>query len=208
MTRLVNLLAGLLEPEEREAVLGDLAEGGANQIAAVRDLLGLLLRRQWTWPTLLLLLSGGLLGMSSRSTADGSAVYLWLFANNWDWALMGNAGFRHDLTHYGGNLVISLATLACWSCAAGFLIGTLSRRAGTAKGVLFCLIVLATPLVQSPRSLARDFEGNAAVFAMTFYRVVFPALVLVLLVLVPALWAMRKGSPRENIISTYVLGLH
>jgi hypothetical protein len=101
MKRLVKLFAALLEREEREAVLGDLTEAGASEIAALRDVVGLLVRRQWTWHTLLLLLPmGGLLGLAGRSTADGTAVYIWLYANNWDWTLVGNAGFRHDLAHY------------------------------------------------------------------------------------------------------------
>jgi hypothetical protein len=201
MKRLVKLFAALLEQEEREAVLGDLTEAGASEIAALRDVLGLVARRQWTWHTLLLLLPiGGLLGMAGRSTADGTAVYIWLYANNWDWALVENAGFRHDLAHYGGNVLFSFATLVCWSCAAGFLVGATSRRNSAATGGFLCLIVLATRLLQSPHPLARDFESNAAVFALVFYRVVFPAIVLVLLVLVPALWAMRRSLPRENII--------
>jgi hypothetical protein len=79
-------------------------------------------------------------------------------------------------------------------------VGATSQRRSAATGVFLCLTVLATRLLQSPHPLARDFDGNAAVFALTFYRVIFPAIVLVLLVLVPAVWAMRRGLPRENIV--------
>ena len=40
-------------------------------------------------------------------------------------------------------------------------------------------------------SLGRLFDGNAVVFDIAFYRVVFPLLVEIVLVAIPALWGMR-----------------
>jgi hypothetical protein len=44
--RLVNRASRVLEPDERNAVLGDFAEFGATGGKALRDLFGLILRRQ------------------------------------------------------------------------------------------------------------------------------------------------------------------
>lgn len=43
---LMNVVSRLLEPEEREAVLGDLAEAGKNTRQALPSVLGLVVRRQ------------------------------------------------------------------------------------------------------------------------------------------------------------------
>jgi hypothetical protein len=44
--RLIDGFSHLLEPEERDVVLGDLAESGAAGAEALRDVLGLVFRRQ------------------------------------------------------------------------------------------------------------------------------------------------------------------
>jgi hypothetical protein len=43
---LVDFVAQVLEPEEREAVQGDLMEAGEGDWQALRDVLGLVVRRQ------------------------------------------------------------------------------------------------------------------------------------------------------------------
>ena len=44
--RMLEVLSGLLELEEREAVLGDLAESDKSSYTSMRDLAGLVIRRQ------------------------------------------------------------------------------------------------------------------------------------------------------------------
>ena len=59
--RWLEVLAGLLEPEEREAVLGDLAESNKSSYTSLRDLAGLVIRRQmpaWRRPGSWLVLLG------------------------------------------------------------------------------------------------------------------------------------------------------
>src|SRR5579859_4550270 len=103
---LVDAVSRTLEPDEREVVLGDFAESRVTSRRALLDVLGLVMRRQailWAgwrpWLTLLglILPLGMLLSIISRSTSDMSAVYVWLYVNNWDWALMTNPGFWHLL---------------------------------------------------------------------------------------------------------------
>jgi len=75
------------------------------------------------------------------------------------------------------------------------VLGFLSRGSSPVNGTLFGLLLLVTPWFLSSLSLdaARYFRGNGPVFAMSFYRVIFPILVQAALVLVPAVWGMRQG---------------
>ena len=82
-----DLVSRVLAPEEREVVCGDIAESRATASRALRDVIGLAIRRHtmpWkNWrPWLALLglvlpLSATLLSMSG-GTATGTAVYSWL----------------------------------------------------------------------------------------------------------------------------------
>src|SRR6185503_6548406 len=99
---LVDIVSRALEPNEQDAVRGDFAESGESSGQALRDVLGLVVRRQaalWNdWRPWLVLVGlivplGMLLSIVSRSTANMNATYVWLYANNWDWALLKNAGF-------------------------------------------------------------------------------------------------------------------
>lgn len=214
---LIGIMARTLEPGEREVVYGDLAESGESGRQAFCDVLGLVVRRQaalwvsWrSWLALVMLVVplGMLLCLVSRRTADGSAIYIWLYANNWDWAFLGNAGFRSALAHNSEAIAIQYVTLAGCSWTAGFLLGFVSRRCIPGTGILFMLLLffgeyLGTP----PRHLghalfyrARDFHPNAAVFDLTFYRLVFPLIVQAGLVLTPSIWGMRRGL-RASLLS-------
>jgi hypothetical protein len=195
---LVDTLSRLLEPGERDAVRGDLAESGETAGQALRDVFGLVARRQavlwkdWRlWLALLVVPFGLPLGLISARTADHSVIYIWLYANNWDWAFLANSGFRHDLVHFGAGILMSYVTLLCWSWTSGFLLGSLSRGAIQVNGALFCIVLLSAEPAGAPH--ARNFGLNAAVFAVTFYRMIFPLIVQAALVLLPSLWGMRQG---------------
>jgi hypothetical protein len=207
---LVDRLSRLLEPDEREAVRGDLAESGETGGQALRGLLGLVVRRQaalWKhWRPWLALIGmvvpvGMLLTITSRATANGSAIYIWLYANNWDWSFLENAGFRHDLAHFGAGVLMSYVTLMCWSWTSGFVLGSLSRSSIAVNGALFCLVLLLAELPGAPRYIghspllyrAGDVDVHSVVFALAFYRVMFPLIVQAVLVLLPSLWGMRQG---------------
>ncbi len=196
---LADILCRVLEPSEREAVRGDLAESGETGSQALRDVLGLVVRRQaapWTdwrpWLTLMALVVpfGMLLCFVSRRIADRSAIYVWLYVNNWDWVLLGNAAFRHDLARYFAIVFIGYLTLFCWSWTSGFVFGSVSRRGIPVQGVLFGLLLFFGEL---PGGAPRYFGANTAVFELTFYRVMFPPIVQAVLVFVPSLWGMRQG---------------
>lgn len=208
---LVDLLSRMLEPGERDAVRGDLAESGVSGGQALRDVLGLVVRRQvalwqgWhSWLALggLVIPLGVLLTLVSRRTADGNAIYLWLYANNWTWTYITNAGFRDELFGNGAAIVISWIALMCWSWTGGLLLGYLSRRtiwsnaAFLSFGLLLGALLHPPPFIESlflPHHDRFGADPNGAVFAVTFYRVVFPLIVQYVLVLLPSLLGMRQG---------------
>jgi hypothetical protein len=210
--RLVDLLSRMLKPDERDAVLGDQAESGVSGGQALRDLLGLIVRRQvalwqeWhSWLALagLVIPLGALLTVVSRRTADGNAIYLWLYANNWTWTYITNAGFRDDFLGHGTGIVISWIELICWSWTGGLLLGYVSRRTTRSNALLLSLGLLLGALLHPPPFIDSFFlsphsdrvgpDPNGAVYAVAFYRVVFPLMVQSVLVLLPSLLGMRQG---------------
>jgi hypothetical protein len=201
---LVNILSQALERNEQDAAYGDLAESGESGGQALREVLGLVVRRQaafWKdgrpWLALvgLVVPFGMMLSVVSGRTADGSAIYLWLYANNWDWGIVGGTGFQHDIVRFGAGVLLSYLTLVCYSWAVGFIVGSLSRRAIPVNGAVFCLMLLLNGLFGDSLLFrrARDFNPNGAVFDRAFYRVIFPWIVQTVLVLLPSLWGMREG---------------
>jgi hypothetical protein len=209
---LVDLLLRLVDSGERDAVRGDLVECGSGGAEALREVIGLVVRRQaammteWqSWLVLAGLVAplAALLTLVSRRTADGNAIYLWLYANNWTWTYVSNAGFRQELLSHGAEIAISWVALICWSWTGGLLIGYLSRRTIWVSGAFLSFGLLAgavlrpSPFIESfflSRPDRNAADPNAAVFALAFYRVVFPFLLQCLLVLLPALAGIRRGA--------------
>ncbi len=213
---LVDIVSRLLDPDEREAVLGDFSESGEHSVRALGDVLGLIARRQakvWAgwrpWLTLVGLIFplGMLLSIVSRTTADTSSVYIWLYVNNWDLHLMSNPGFWRLFAESAVLVFLWLLTLACCSWTSGFALGSASRGMTQINGVVLCLMLTFGELAGAPlyfafcagyahRALGASSlpDYNAAVFELGFYRVMFPLLVQAGLVAFPALSGLRQGS--------------
>ena len=75
---------------------GDLTEADETGGQALRHVLGLVARRQaslWSgWRPWLSLLGvvgplGMLLNLVARGEAHNSAIYIWMYVNNWDWQM-------------------------------------------------------------------------------------------------------------------------
>ena len=210
--RLVDVVSRMLESGERDVVRGDFAESGESGGRALRDVLGLVARRQaalgkdWRpWLVLvgLILPLGILLSIVSRFTADRSATYIWLYANNWDWALLKYTEFWYEFVDSAALVFGWCLTLVCWSWSAGFVLGSVSRRIVQVYGVLFCLVLVFGGLLGAPRYLAflsqyiyRQFptDRHDPIFALAFYRVMLPLMVQAVLVAVPSLLGMRQGA--------------
>jgi hypothetical protein len=203
-------------------VLGDLAESGATGGEALRDILGLVARRQaalWSgwrsWVTLvgIIVPLGMLLSLLARPASSESAAYTWLYVNNWDSSLLGNRGFWYILAESAKQLFRQYITLACSSWTVGFLLGRISRRTLWTNTVLFCAMLTFGALVGAPRYFEYCDHYIRRVFpllfaprthtsvppfgapsaAMRFYSVMFPLIVQTLAVGIPALWGMSQG---------------
>lgn len=208
--RVAQIVSRMLDTKECEIVGGDLAESGEFGGQALRDVLGLVIRRQaalWSdWRPWLALAGlaiplGTLLSLVSRNTANGSAIFIWFYANNWDWHLLGNAAFWYGLSEGIPGVLLSYLALVCWSWTSGFLLASLSRSTLWLNGVLFCLMLLLAVPLGRPQLFgqalmlqsARSFNPNHVVFAIGFYRVLFPLIVQAVLVFLPFLWGIRRS---------------
>jgi hypothetical protein len=214
--QLVEILSRTLDSDERQAVRGDLEESGETSLQALWDVLGLVVRRQaalWAhwrpWLTLvgLVVPLGMLVSVVSRRVAGLSAVYIWMYANNWDWNLLGYRGFWYQFAQSFEEIFLAYLTLVCWSWTSGFVLGSASRGIIRLNSVLFCVMLLFGGLLGAPLYLAfldqylhRTLglpslpDSNAPVFELTFYRLIFPLIVQAILVVAPALWGLRQGA--------------
>ncbi len=133
----VQLAAGLLDSEDREIVLGDLAESGESAGQALCHVLGFAVRRQaalWkNWRPWLaafgVAVPGTLLLMGfSLSLSHGYQLYAWIIGNY----RYIDPKILHDT---GLTLAPGLSLIACqlflltaWSWTGGFVLASLSRR--------------------------------------------------------------------------------
>lgn len=212
MTRWVSVACRALEPTEREVVCGDLSEAGEHGWAALREVLSLVVRRRvlnlevarCCVPICVLTIPATLLlTLLAMRIADGSAIYLWMWINNSDWAILQNAGFWNLVLEFAPELLFSYITLACCSWTCGLLIRWSSRRTRWLSALFIVTTVVLIAVCGLPDALgrilvlqsARDYHGNAAVFLGVFYHRVFPGALELFLVMLPAWWGMRQ-SPR------------
>jgi hypothetical protein len=187
-----------LEPDERDAVLGDFAESRVTAGQALRDLLGLVLRRQaalWThWRPWVALLGvvvpfGILLSLVCRWWAESSATTFYLYANGWTWAYLESPGARLDLVRNGAGVILDCLALICWSWTSGFVLGSLSRRTLWVNRALFCLLLFGELL--AVRHQHNPY--NPLVWSLTFYSLMLPVLAPAVLVFLPSLSGMRNA---------------
>jgi hypothetical protein len=169
----VEPVSRFLERDEREAVLGDVEESRQDGPRALLDVLGLVVRRQallWmTWRPWLILFGltfplGLLLSILSRQTSDGSAVSLWMYANNWNPPLTQNPGFWPLFAETVFSVLTSYLALACCSWTGGFVLGSLSRGISALNSVLLCAVLFFGEIVGAPLYFAFFQAGSLLTF--------------------------------------------
>ena len=224
LRRMVDTASLMLDSAERDAVCGDLAESRESGSQVLREVLGLVVRRRaaclqgWRpWLTLVSLTIplSVLVSLVSRRTSDGTAIYLWLYVNNWNRTLIHNPGFWRELAQCAPVVLLSYLALACWSWTTGLLIGRFARQILWFSGAVFFVVVLAVGVLGIPRFFghilvlqrARDFGGNSAVFLEAFYRQLFPQCVQLFLVVLPAWRGMIRGCRMDQFARTAQLFL-
>lgn len=221
-----ELVARALDQDEREAVLGDLAESGANELRRFLEIAGLVLRRQaaewrhWRpWLALVFLIAplGLFLSVVSKFISQQTAVYLWLYANNTNWDLLHNRGFWYELG--SSSLLVSgiYLKLACWSWAVGFVLGYVTRkiwRAGYSSLVLTLFAGMICASMYLPQYLEWVLRGGFLqnlpaledpVSQVPFYRTLLPIIVQSFIVAVPAISAMRHGHQKFSSVFRYAV---
>ena len=161
--RLIDFVSRGLEPAEREAVLGDLAESTASGAEKLRDVLGLVVRRQaalwWDWrPWVVVIALVAQMGqMAINAAALGlyaHDLYFWAVRNGvidlYYW-IVRNGGVISPATLQVNHLPLQphlplagLRTflLASWAWGSGFTLASLSRRTIWANSTLFCFALL------------------------------------------------------------------
>jgi hypothetical protein len=151
---LVELVARLLSPNEREAVLGDLAEANQNVLRSLFDVLGLFFQRQGVlWRDWRPWLAGFGVALPScyllmGVSASVTSTYVRLFDPKdyipcWP---TGREGFILFLCH--------IFLLIAWSWTAGFVVAWWSRGAVWVSAVLclFPFCVARFPIESLPRA--------------------------------------------------------
>jgi hypothetical protein len=206
---LADLATQLLEPHERDAVRGDLAECGAGGWRAFFEVLGLVLRRQaalWAdWRPWLAVIAivvpiGLMLSHATRWWADAYAIDIQIYTRLWDISYLKYPGWPRELALVFWSGMLSAAALAGWSWAGGYVLASLSQRTVWIALALFALILFLGTL--GTATIAR---ANAGAFTGHFFGVVFPRLIRFFLVMLPALWGMhcfRRASVSRVILAT------
>jgi hypothetical protein len=209
---LVDKLLRVLESAERDAVRGDLAESNETGAQALRDVLGLVVRRQlalWQhWRPWLVLAGlvvplGLLVSLVSSRVVGSAAIYPWMYFSNLDWAIVNYRAFWIILVQVISLVFPEMLALVCLSWTIGFALGPLARRSILVNGVLFCMVLWFGQFVAVPwytqlqlRVISQPpFERGYAEpgFSLVLYRAMFPLLAQIVLVLLPSMWGMYKG---------------
>lgn len=205
--------AGALDADEKNAVLGDLAESGVGGAKALSEICGLVVRRQaqlWMdWRPWVLLFAvvaplGFVLSIESRFTAGINSVYLWMYLNNLGADLLRNRGFWYELGSSLPLIVGSFLKLACWSWTAGMLIGFASKRVIKSSYPALLAVLMLAFAVGAPFYLAqvdRIFLGPARIMPemndpisqVPFYRSLYPWLAQLAVVTVPSVYGIRHS---------------
>jgi len=197
-----HALTRLLPAGERDAVCGDIEEAGESGAAALRDVIGLIARREAEWwradcqrwlPMIVVAdLLAIRLSLYARDFGRQSAVYAWMYLNNWTPLYVDGAAWRWDLIQYVAVFVLAGLRIACFSAGAGAAIGFISRRAWALNALVLYLLVIACAvaiLVQ---------QHDDAPFALALYNLLLPLTAEAALVAGPAFWGMRLGRRFER----------
>jgi hypothetical protein len=208
MTRLGGWIVGhltrLLPDDEREVVRGDLAECHTPAGRALREVLGLVLRRQtalWfnfePWLALLTIVIpiGVLLSYASRSWAEAAAEDILLYGRLWDFSYLANPGWRADLISVAARMAAAWLALIGWSWTSGFVLARLSRPAVWLTVTLLCVVVVMATWGTNTIAHLHRHHGPSLEHHLTF--AVFPRFLRVFLVVLPIAWGAWWGLRRS-----------
>jgi len=214
LASIAHLLLRTLDPSEREAVEGDLRELDLPPARAVRDVLGLVVRRQiaaWrdpgAWAALLIvaLPLAMMFSLLSRHWAHAAAFSAWSYIENWTPAYLDSPAARGELIAAVTTSAIQFAVLILWAWTGGIAVASLSRRTAWTTFLLFAALVFAG--TTGTTTLAVRNPANSAVFSAALYRVGLPFVFRVFLVLLPALLGIRRAAREPAIARAHGIAL-
>jgi hypothetical protein len=180
---LVDVLSRTLDPDERDAVRGDFAESGESGAHALRDLAGLVVRRQamlWRgWRPWLATLG---LVVPVLSSGLGFAWIRLQFRTVWTYGVRYDVGLplSDDIVRLLCFPVLSMA----WAWSGGFALGSLSRRTAWLHPAVVCPAAWFSATLLSTLLSSR------------LHRALFWLLPLAVLVLIPFLRGVHRGVRR------------
>jgi hypothetical protein len=144
MSSLAEMATILLAPEDRDAVLGDLAEAGASGLSALCSVLGLVVRQQvefwrawqpWVASSVAFASSFLLLSVSFGLSMDSRHL------------LRSERGY--------GSVVCGALLMLSWAWTSGFMVGSLSKKTRWVSGILCAIPCLSCVLRFQDTSLSR-----------------------------------------------------
>jgi hypothetical protein len=144
MNSMVEFVARLLEPNDREVVLGDLAESDANAWACFNSVLGFIAQQQFEpwrswrpWLAGSVALPGGLLllGVSFGLSVDSLSLH--------------HAGTMQR------TIILEALLMIAWAWTSGFMVGSLSRRTRWMSAALCTIPCLSCVLRFQEASMSR-----------------------------------------------------
>ena len=177
----VDILSRALDPDERDAVRGDFAESGESAGQALRDLIGLVARRQaalwkdWRpWVAPVGLIAPVLFGGTGIARISLQLRIVWTH------------GIRYEV---GLPLMDDIVRLVCfsilamaWAWSGGLALGHLSRRTVWVQlGLLGLLLWFCVAILRGP--LSDQVHG-----------MLVGLLPMTVLVLIPFLWGVQRGA--------------
>jgi hypothetical protein len=194
LSRTTLTLSRLLDPDEREVALGDVAELGYVGGQALAIILGLVLRRQlqlwkqWRpWFVLVSMVIPIAVLLAYLSNELGGKLFPVLVM----WS-------RHHVAYATGlkpsaeafDLLLNVAALVLWSWTCAFAVGVLARKTMYVPIIVFCVVCLATGWRLGP---------NAMVPLWTTAWGWLPVAIICLLVMAPAYHGLRYGAASSTI---------
>ena len=144
MTSLVEMVAGFLEADEREVVLGDLAESSAGVWSGVCSILGFVVRQQLElWRSWRPWVAGGV-------SLPGSLLLLGVsFGLSVDARHVRRGGSMH------ATILCEVLLMLAWAWTSGFMAGSLSRRTQWISAALCVIPCLSCVLRFQDTSVSR-----------------------------------------------------
>jgi hypothetical protein len=209
MTSLAEMAAIFLAPEDRDAVLGDLAETGVSGCSVLRSVLGLAVRQQielwraWqTWVASFVAFAGSLLllgvsfglSMDSRYLLRGERSYAGVLGEallmlSWAWTSGFVVGSLSGRTRWASWL---LCAIPCLSCVLRFQDPSLSRLCV----LLFLLPGIAGAIQGIRRARLSHRTALTLAIAMTALMLVWSSVYLRnWFLLLPAWWLVARAEP-------------